>query len=122
MSHYDPTLTRDPVASYIERHNHGVRTGDFEPLLELFAEDAQLHFRGIPHGPFSGIREITAVFDAHPPDDELIAADVVGNGTSYRARYAWRSAPDLFEGEIIMMIDEGRITSLLITRKAVKAS
>ena len=37
----------DFLYEYVARHNQGVRTGDWEPLEERFAEDAVLEFEGV---------------------------------------------------------------------------
>jgi RimJ/RimL family protein N-acetyltransferase len=50
----------DFLYEYIARHNQGVRTGDWEPLAECFAEDAVLELEGVPLGPLSGRDAIVA--------------------------------------------------------------
>ena len=40
----------DFLYEYVARHNQGVRTGDWEPLEECFAEDAVLEFEGVAGG------------------------------------------------------------------------
>jgi steroid Delta-isomerase len=59
------------LAEHVERFNAGVRSGDFAPMLELFAEDATLEFRGVPVGPFHGRDAVSAAYAAQPPDDEI---------------------------------------------------
>jgi hypothetical protein len=38
----------------VARFNAGVRTGDGEPMLAGFADDAELVFEGVSAGPFAG--------------------------------------------------------------------
>jgi steroid Delta-isomerase len=38
----------------VQAFNAGVRSGDWSALVELFADDAELEFVGIPVGPFRG--------------------------------------------------------------------
>ena len=45
---------RDLFDRHVERFNSGVRTGDYGPMLEQFTADAELHFEGVPVGPFVG--------------------------------------------------------------------
>ena len=60
---------------HVERFNHGVRTGDFGPMLEQFTADAELHFEGVAVGPFVGRSVIAEAYAQNPPDDEI---DVLG--------------------------------------------
>src|SRR5205823_477316 len=57
----------DFLHEYIARHNQGVRTGDWEPLGECFAEDGVLEFERIPVGPFAGRAAIEAAYSEQPP-------------------------------------------------------
>lgn len=42
------------VEKHVRAFNHGVRTGDWEPMLASFADDAEVRFENAPAGPFSG--------------------------------------------------------------------
>ena len=46
--------------SHVRKFNHGVRTGDWEPMLERFALDAELRFENVPAGPFSASSSSTS--------------------------------------------------------------
>ncbi len=48
-----------------------MRDGEWEPLGELFADDAVLEFEGAGLGPFAGREAIVAAYRARPPDDEV---------------------------------------------------
>ncbi len=56
---------------HVERFNAGVRSREWEPMLELFAEDGELRFEGIPAGPYAGRETIAAAYRERPPDDEI---------------------------------------------------
>jgi hypothetical protein len=65
----------DAPTAFLDRHvqtfNAAVRSGNFSPLVALFAEDATLEFVGVPAGPFHGREAISAGYAAHPPTDTL---------------------------------------------------
>jgi len=48
------------LEQHVERFNEGVRSGDFTSMVAAFAEDAELHFEGVPVGPFVGRDAIDA--------------------------------------------------------------
>jgi RimJ/RimL family protein N-acetyltransferase len=45
---------------HVVRFNEGVRTGDWTQMLELFAEEGELAFQGVPVGPFQGREAISS--------------------------------------------------------------
>lgn len=99
----DPPLEAEPtrqaaalveaavLARHVARFNAAARSGDFAPLVELFADDAVLEFANVPAGPFRGRDEIAAAYAAQPPDDELDVLDVTRDEEgSVLERFAWR--------------------------------
>ncbi len=62
---------RELVESHVRAFNDGVRTGDWEPMLARFADDAELRFENVPAGPFGGLDEIRHAYREQPPDDEI---------------------------------------------------
>ncbi len=104
----------------LERHvalfNAGVRTGNFDPMLEGFADDAELVFEGAPVGPFVGKRAIAAAYRSQPPDDEV---EILGAGQEVAgaivAAYAWRRAPSERAGEMRITGSAGMIERLVVT-------
>ena len=48
-------VDHDFLARHVETFNAAVESGDFAPLVALFAEDARLEFVGVPAGPFEGL-------------------------------------------------------------------
>jgi steroid delta-isomerase len=95
------------LAAHVERFNHGVRTGDFGPMVEAFSDDAELVFVGIPVGPFVGREAIGEAYRAQPPDDEIILLD--GDGS-----YAWASEPEIPAGQLFLTERDGEIARLVI--------
>src|SRR5437763_874211 len=77
------------LEEHVRRFNAGVRSGDFSPMLEQFADDASLEFRGVPVGPFHGRDAIAAAYSARPPDDEVEVLEIEEDDAEIRARYAW---------------------------------
>jgi steroid Delta-isomerase len=100
---------------HVARFNEGVRTGDWESMLELFADDAELAFEGVPVGPFAGREAIAAAYRAQPPDDELRVLDASEQDGRIVAPYAWMRAPDARAGEMRLDHEDGRITRLVVT-------
>ena len=94
------------------RFNAAVRSGDFAPLVELFADDADLEFEGVPVGPFHGREAIAAAYAAQPPDDELDVLDVAEepDGTLLE-RFAWRGGGT---GTMRIALRDGRIARLVV--------
>jgi RimJ/RimL family protein N-acetyltransferase len=107
------------VSALLERHvelfNEGVRTGEWGPMLEQFDEAAELEFRGIPVGPFSGRGAIAAAYREQPPDDELRVLEEREREDGVDARYAWLAEPDVAAGEMLITTDAGRIRKLVVT-------
>ena len=97
---YNPSMPTSLLSTYAAQHNESVRTEDFAPLAALFAPDAELHFVGLPMGPFLGRPAILQAFTTHPPDDELILSNIEHTPTGERANYAWKAAPTLIAGTI----------------------
>ena len=80
----------EALQSFLTRHvqtfNAAIESGDFEPLLALFALDADLEFEGAPVGRFHGRDAIAAASDAQPPNDTrtVLDARVKDDGTGDR--------------------------------------
>jgi RimJ/RimL family protein N-acetyltransferase len=100
---------------HLLRFNDGVRTGDWRPMLELFAEDAELVFEGVPAGPFSGRDAIAAAYEAQPPDDEIVTLRVDAEGDDVTALYAWRREPARVAGRLVLTPRGAEIARFLVT-------
>jgi hypothetical protein len=99
------------LTDYVERFNAAVRSGDWEPMLELLAPDAELEFVGIPVGPFAGRDAIGEAYRMQPPDDELVLLERRG-GLS--AVYAWAKEPTRPAGELHLEQRGGAITRIRV--------
>ena len=99
------------LSNYVERFNAGVRTGEWEPMLELVAPDADLEFVGIPVGPFRGRDAIGEAYRAQPPDDELVLLEPRGTGG---AVYAWAKEPERPAGEVHLEERDGAIVRIRV--------
>jgi steroid delta-isomerase len=102
------------LEEHVERFNQGVRSGDFGPMVAEFAEDAELHFEGVPVGPFVGRDAIDAAYREQPPDDEVEILGSEERDGVIVARYAWlrdgRQA-----GEMRLTPRDGQIGKLVVT-------
>jgi ketosteroid isomerase-like protein len=108
----------DLLADHVDRFNAGVRSGDFAPMLENFADDATMVFEGVPVGPFVGRDAIAQAYHEQPPDDELDVLDEHRDGHTIVAGYAWRRERERRAGELRLTIDDGRIRELVVTFSA----
>jgi hypothetical protein len=105
----------DELDRHVERFNDGVRTGNFDPLLEGFADDGVLVFEGVPAGPFVGVEAIRTAYRERPPDDEIVVLATRPDGDDEVATYAWRAAPDAPAGQMRFARRDGLTTRLAIS-------
>ena len=103
------------LAAHVERFNAGVRSGDFGPMLELFADDAVLEFEGVPVGPFAGRDAIDAAYRDQPPDDQIEVLEASEDGAEVRARYAWLRDEGRAAGDLRLTRTGDRIARLVVT-------
>jgi steroid delta-isomerase len=104
------------LRDHVTRFNDGVRSGDWKPMLEQFADDARMAFEGVPVGPFEGREAIAAAYRDRPPDDEIEILDAAEREDGLvAARYAWASAPDRAAGELRLGRSGNRISELIVT-------
>jgi steroid delta-isomerase len=106
---------RELLDRHVDFFNSGVRTGDFAPMIEQFTADAELHFEGVPVGPFVGRNVIAEAYKQNPPDDEIDILDVEEEGSSLVARYAWKKDGGRAAGRMIITARDGRIARLIVT-------
>ena len=93
-----------------------MRSGDFGPMLEQFAEDAELAFEGVPVGPFRGKPAIARAYDEQPPDDEIVILRTRESGDDLVvADYAWRAEPTTRAGSMILRLRAAEIDRLVVT-------
>jgi hypothetical protein len=101
------------VESHVARFNEGVRSGDWEPMLRAFADDAELHFEGVPAGPFVGLDAIRGGYLAQPPDDEIRLLGIQDDEQDSRVTevFAWTRGGT---GRLVLEHDRGAITRLTV--------
>jgi steroid Delta-isomerase len=100
---------------HVKRFNAAVRSGDFTPMLENFADDAEMVFEGVPVGPFIGRDAIAQAYREQPPDDELDVLDVRRDSDKIVAGYAWGRDPEVRAGELRLTVEDGLISRLVVT-------
>jgi hypothetical protein len=103
------------LEEHVERFNQGVRSGDFTPMVAGFAEDAELHFEGVPVGPFVGRDAIEAAYREQPPDDEIEILGSEERDGVVVARYAWVRDEGRQAGEMLLTPRDDRIQKLVVT-------
>jgi steroid delta-isomerase len=105
----------DLLNRHIELFNAAVRTGDFEPMMDGFTDDAELVFEGVPAGPYRGREAISAAYRDRPPDDEveILEASEQHDGLVV-ARYRWRD-PTAPAGRMLLTARGGKIARLVVT-------
>jgi RimJ/RimL family protein N-acetyltransferase len=100
---------------YLTVHNECVRTGDWQPLGEWFAEDAELEFDGVPVGPFRGRAEILAAYEKQPPDDEVVVFNALADESEVVASYGWLREPAKVAGRMVVTLRADKIGKLVVT-------
>jgi steroid delta-isomerase len=103
------------LRDHVERFNEAVRSGEWGRMLEGFGDDAEMEFRGVPVGPFSGKDAIAAAYREQPPDDELRVLEERERDGRVEARYAWLREPDVAGGEMLITPRGGKIEKLVVT-------
>ena len=105
----------EQLRAHVERFNRGVRDGDFGPMLEGFADDAELVFVGVPAGPYEGIDAIRTAYRERPPDDQIEILEERRDGDDEVAVYAWRARPGTPAGEMRFARRDGLVTRLEVS-------
>ena len=109
----------DARSAFLERHvatfNAAVESGDFAPLVALFAADARLEFAGVPVGPFEGRDAIAAAYAEQPPNDTItiLSTTVAPDGTIVEA-FSWSADRGLRSGEMRLLVDGEQIRRLVV--------
>jgi steroid Delta-isomerase len=103
------------LREHVERFNAGVSSGDWSSMLDGFEEAAEMEFRGVAVGPFSGKDEIEAAYRDQPPDDELRVLEERERDGRVEARYAWLADPEVAAGELLLTPAGGLIRKLVVT-------
>jgi len=101
---------------HVRLFNEGVRSGNWEPMLSTFSEDAEMVFEGAPVGPFRGREAIKQAYETQPPDDEIDLLGARRQGDELEADYAWRRDGGQRAGRMILSTpDRRRIARMVVT-------
>lgn len=106
--------------AFLERHlttfNEAVATGDFGPLVELFAPDARLAFAGLAIGPFDGRAAIAAAYEAQPPTDTMtiLEREADEDGTIVQ-QFSWSADDGERSGEMRLRVTDEQIEQLVVS-------
>jgi hypothetical protein len=100
------------LRAHVRAFNDGVRTGEWEPMLGRFDDDAELTFENVPTGPFVGIDAIRAAYREQPPDDEigLLGVQEPDERTAVAA-FAWLRGGT---GRLVLVHQRGTIAALTV--------
>ena len=99
---------------YILLHNLGIETGEFEPLLQLFKDDAVMEFENPKIGEFTGIEIIRGIFRRQPPMMAIAIGEIVESDCIAKADYIIEDEPEVRQGYLSMEIDDDKIQKLYI--------
>jgi hypothetical protein len=99
------------MEAHVRAFNQGVRTGDWEPMLAPFADDAELRFENVPAGPFRGLDEIRRAYREQPPDDQIALLGIQDEEDRIVAAFAWMRGGT---GRLVLEHDQGTITALTV--------
>ena len=106
-----PIVAEADLRAMLERHvgkyNEAVRTGEFGPFLEMYADSAVMSFADLPAGPFAGRSAITEAFRKQTPNDTILLIDMheVGND-AVNASFEWDAGGT---GEMFLRWADGHI-------------
>lgn len=87
-----PDEARGRLERHVDRFNEAVTSGDWDPFVTTFVEEAEMRFVGVPAGPFVGRDRIAAAYREQPPTDTMQVLEVVDlDEDGAEARFAWRA-------------------------------
>ena len=106
---------KELLAAYVEAHNAGVRSGDYESLGDLLLPTASMRFHGMEIGPFDSAKAILEGFREHPPDDELVVQSIRAMGDkAVVATYGWASGSGKLVGRLRISAQRDLISAIRI--------
>jgi ketosteroid isomerase-like protein len=103
------------LRDHVERFNAAVRSGDYEPMLAGYADDAELVFVGVPVGPFHGREAIAEAYRTQPPDDEIVLLDEREEDGDLVAGFAWSREPETRAGDMRLTVRDGCAQRLVVS-------
>ena len=109
-------MTERGLRALLERHvelfNAAVSSGDYDPFLATFAENAVMRFDDFAIGPFVGRGAIAEAYATQPPSDTmaLIGMQVV-DADAVSAAFEWDAGGT---GRIYLRFDGGQVVEVAI--------
>jgi hypothetical protein len=104
------------LEQYVLLHNYGIDTGDFGPMLILFADNAVFEFEDQRIGSFEGIETITGVFRRQAPSTKLSISQIAENDGIASADYANENRPNIRLGSLTLKPEGDKINHLYIAK------
>src|SRR5258706_13769573 len=97
--------------------NEGVRTGDFGPWLDTFADAAVVTYVGLPIGPLIGRDQVAKAYVEHPPSSPMRVEDSSVDGDRVTGRFVWVDAPET-GGVFVLTLREDQVIAMDVTLDA----
>jgi hypothetical protein len=97
---------------HVELFNAAVLSGNYDPFLATFAENAVMRFEDFPLGPFVGRGAIASAYATQPPSDTmaLIGMQVVDDD-AVSAGFEWDAGGT---GRLYLRFEDGQVVELAI--------
>jgi hypothetical protein len=103
---------RELMERHVRAFNAAVGDGDWQPMLERFTEDSELHFENVRAGPFLGLAAIERAYAEQPPTDTIQLLGIQENDEHHvAAAYAWSQGGT---GRMLLEHDRGAVTRLTV--------
>src|SRR5262249_38160587 len=111
------TKLSDLLHRHVDRFNRSIDSGEWGSTADGFADDAAMHFEGVPTGPFIGRDAIAKAYAEQPPDDHIDILGTEERDGKLVARYGWRKGNGTAAGEMHLTAsdDPDKISRLVIT-------
>ena len=100
---------RELAERHVARFNDAVRTGDWQPMLAGFDDNATMEFA---HVTFSGLDEIRRGYAEQPPDDEIVPLGIQEDDEhTATVAFAWARGGT---GRLVLEHERGLVTRLTV--------
>jgi steroid delta-isomerase len=104
-------MTPERVREHARAFNAAVRSGDWDPFVATFTDDAVMRFVGVPAGPFVGRPAIAEAYATQPPTDTLAVDEVATEADVDVVRFRWDSGGT---GTLTIRWRDGRVADLTV--------
>jgi hypothetical protein len=100
---------------HVAAFNHGVESGEWEPMVENFAPDGELVFVGGTGRTLAGRYAIAEAYRESPPDDAISILEAAILGGDLVASWGWREAEGEKAGLLVITPFKATIQRLVVT-------